>query len=276
MDSYFEGSNSIFSDIYLLFCGIQKCTPLYAFGPAVRDCHLLHICLEGRGSFYESECKYIIEKGQGFLIYPGELTFYQADGQQPWTYLWIALGGEKIEQFLQLAGFSRENRICHTSQPEKLQACVTDIIAHNTLSYANEIYIQGALLTFLSCLTADAGVPYAAGEKVANMYINKAISYIQRNYQNNVTVREIADYLSLNRSYLTELFVKHIHISPQQFLMQYRITKATELLKNTDLTVENVAYSCGYANGLSFSKAFKKVTGRSPTEYRKENKNANK
>lgn len=269
MDAYFESSGSMFRDINLLFCGVQQCPPLYSFGPAVRDCHLLHICLDGCGDFYESECRYHIEKGQGFLIYPGELTFYQAHAHRPWTYMWVAFGGARAEYFLELAGFTRKSRICRTAQTDAMKALVEDIIGHNTLSYANEIHNQGLLLELLSYLAAEAGLPREAGMKTANMYINKAIAYIQNNYQNQMTVQEIADYLALNRSYLTELFNRQIHISPQQFLMQYRMTRACELLKRTELTVQNVAYSCGYANGLSFSKAFKKVMGKGPLEYRR-------
>ncbi|MEY8229151.1 helix-turn-helix domain-containing protein [Blautia producta] len=60
-----------------------------------------------------------------------------------------------------------------------------------------------------------------------------------------------------------------MHFSPQQFLMRHRITKATEMLVETDHLIQNIASSCGYANELSFAKAFKKVTGLSPSEYRK-------
>lgn len=85
-DSYLEVSNSLFRDIYTLFCGRQKCPSLYSFGPAVRECYLLHFCLDGCGDFYANDQHYHLEKGQGFLICPNELTFYQADEAHPWTY----------------------------------------------------------------------------------------------------------------------------------------------------------------------------------------------
>ncbi len=48
MYSFLEIKNQMFSDFYLLFCGIQECTPLYSFGPAVRSHHLLHYCVSGK------------------------------------------------------------------------------------------------------------------------------------------------------------------------------------------------------------------------------------
>lgn len=57
-----------------------------------------------------------------------------------------------------------------------------------------------------------------------------------------VTVNmKIADYLSLNRSYLTTLFKKHLHLSPQEFLLKYRMMRAEDLLTNTDLTINQIA-----------------------------------
>lgn len=267
--SYSEISNSIFKNIYTLFCGKQDCTPLYSFGPAIREYHLLHICTKGSGSFYANDYRYHIKKGQGFLIYPNELTFYQADEHTPWSYVWIAVSGEEVEKFLTLIGLSKQNPIFHCPDTERIASYIEDIMQHNTLSYSNEIYIEGVLMQLLSYLIESANTPYKEDQKNANIYINKAISYIHKNYQNPITVQEIADYLSLNRSYLTELFAKTVHFSPQQFLMKFRITKATEFLVDTELSIENIAYSCGYSNIYSFSKVFKKITGYSPSAYRK-------
>ena len=105
-----------------------------------------------------------------------------------------------------------------------------------------------------------------------------------KNYQNPLTVQEIADYLSLNRSYLTELFLKTVQLSPQQFLTRYRITKSEELLQSSSLSIQNIAYSCGYSSSFSFSKALygdelmqaglivsDVASGQNPEQYNGEN-----
>ena len=78
MYSFLEIKNQMFSDFYLLFCGIQECTPLYSFGHAVRSHHLLHYCVSGKGYYYAGDKQYTIEPGDAFLILPDEVTFYQA------------------------------------------------------------------------------------------------------------------------------------------------------------------------------------------------------
>ncbi len=91
---------------YPLFCGYQTCDPSYSFGPAVRDYHLLHFCISGKGQFFSNDICYDICEGQGFLISPKQLTFYQADAVHPWTYLWIAFEGDMVKKYLSLCGLS--------------------------------------------------------------------------------------------------------------------------------------------------------------------------
>ena len=270
--SKFDISENVFSDLHTLFCGMQQCEPLHSYGPAVREHYLFHYCLDGRGCFYVGSYKYTIEKGQGFLIMPNELTFYQADKDEPWTYLWIAIGGNKVAEFVEALGIENGSPVFSCDNVEKLKNIIEDMLEHSVLSYKNELYVQAKMLEFFSYIVHKDAQPYKKLEKIDNIYVNKAVDYICRNYQNEVTISEIAKYLSLNRSYLTELFSKNLNQTPQQYLMKYRITKSMEMLENTELEIQTIACSCGYANGLSYSKAFKNITGESPTDYRKRKK----
>lgn len=272
MYSNMEIKHYMNQQFYPLFCGYQQCSPSYSFGPAVRECYLLHFCLDGKGSFYADNAAYHIEKGQGFLICPGKLTFYQADEGEPWTYIWIAFGGELVSKYLQICGLSQENPIVRSEYGSELKALAEDMIRHHTSSLSDTLYNQGLLFQFFSYLSMSSGLKADREENTDNCYIAKAIEYIKINYQSPMTVHDIADYVSLNRCYLTTIFQKNVHFSPQQFLMKYRITKAAELLLSSDLPVQTIAFSCGYANSLSFAKAFKKITGMNPSTYRKTKK----
>lgn len=87
--------NRNFSDFYLCFCGYAKCEPLHNFGPAVRPNYLIHLILEGKGKYIVDNNRYELEAGQGFLIEPEIQTFYEADKENPWTYLWIGFAGTR-------------------------------------------------------------------------------------------------------------------------------------------------------------------------------------
>lgn len=99
--------------------------------------------------------------------------------------------------------------------------------------------------------------------------MKKAVEFIQNNYCNPIHITDIADYVCINRSYLYTLFQKELGVSPQDYLSNYRLTQASELLVITDISIESVAFSCGYSDPLVFSKAFKAKYGTTPSRYRR-------
>lgn len=95
---------------------------------------------------------------------------------------------------------------------------------------------------------------------------------MEQNFQNNITVEDIAGFCNLNRSYFGKIFRDAMGKSPQEFLISYRMTKAAELLKLTDLTIGDISNAVGYPSQLHFSRAFKNVYQVSPRQWRTEHK----
>jgi AraC-like DNA-binding protein len=100
-------------------------------------------------------------------------------------------------------------------------------------------------------------------------YVKKALEYITMNYSRSISVAEIARNVGLDRSYLYSLFNIFVNASPQEYLINFRMEKACDLMRTATLTIGGIARSVGYDDPLMFSKAFKKVKGLSPREYRK-------
>ena len=88
-------------------------------------------------------------------------------------------------------------------------------------------------------------------------YVEDSLQYIENNYDHSFSIQEIADSLGLERTYLYRLFKKVTGFSPQEYLLDYRIRKACELLQNTDLPIAQIARSVGYEDSLYFSRLFK-------------------
>lgn len=104
---------------------------------------------------------------------------------------------------------------------------------------------------------------------MADFYIREAITYIEQNYTRDFSIEDIAATLGIDRGYFGKLFKRATGQSPQQFLIQYRLIKAANLLKTTELSIREVANSVGYENQLHFSRAFRKMYEVSPREYKK-------
>lgn len=104
---------------------------------------------------------------------------------------------------------------------------------------------------------------------VYNKVIHDAITYIHKNYRDNVKLSDVANYIGINESYLSRCFKKHLKVNFVDYLNQIRITEAKELLNNPELTISDIAYQVGYSNENYFSRVFKAVEGISPRQYQK-------
>ncbi|MCI8508442.1 MAG: AraC family transcriptional regulator [Lachnospiraceae bacterium] len=269
-DSYvLQLTESKFRDLYLCFCGMAECKPDHSYGPAVRPNYIIHYILSGKGSYQVGEQYYELQKGQGFLIEPETVTFYKADKEHPWTYCWIGFAGEMAPAYIRDVGLNSQQMIFQNNQGEELKKIVLRMLKCSKASVTNQYLLQSLLYEFFAILTKDIQLENVKQESKESIYIRNAINFIRNNYASGITVSDIAREVCVNRSYLYKLFTESLQMSPKEFITQFRISRSKELLTVTELSVEEVANSCGYSDSLVFSKAFKKIIGMPPSVYRK-------
>lgn len=264
----FTGEKS--GSLFVNCCGCSRTEPLHSFGPAQKPHYLIHFVLSGRGKFTIKDKEYSLEPGYGFLIPPEELAFYQSDGENPWTYVWVGFSGALAESTVKAMGLSLSSPVFMSDRGEELYQTVRDMMEHNTYGIANDLRRNGQLQLFLSIIAESVPIEKKSETDSADNYVRRAVEFIQGNYCNPIKVTDVADYVCINRSYLYTLFRGGTGMSPQQFLTTFRITKATELLQLTEHPIESIALSCGYTDPLVFTKAFKQMKGMSPSAYRRE------
>lgn len=100
--------------------------------------------------------------------------------------------------------------------------------------------------------------------------IYEAMTYIQENLAYNISRADVAEMLHLSEEYFSKLFHKYAGCTFKEYVMAQRLRQAQRLLKHSRLSVSLIASRVGYDNFSYFSKAFKKATGQTPQEYRKE------
>ena len=258
------------ASLTLKSCGCSATSPFHCFGPAVRPYCLIHIIRNGKGIFQIDGKTYYLQKGQGFFIPPDVLTFYQADEKDPWEYLWVGFGGSEVPDILKQVGLSSEQPVFSCSHFEELYGLVNEMLAASQSGYASDLKRTGLLYQFLAALARDPMETMAKKEGEYS-YIKKATEYIQNNYWNDLRIYDIAAYVNIDRSYLYLLFRRYLNCSPSEYLTRFRLTRASELLLTTTLSVESIALSCGYSDPATLSKAFKRLMGMSPSARRKKN-----
>lgn len=229
--------------------GYERCERSHAFGPAVRTYYLLHYVADGRGVFRTSARTYHLSKGDIFVIRPYEQTYYEADADDPWEYIWI--------------GFTADAPL-----PLTLADVITCPSAGKVFESMKRCrerhrgkteFLCGKLWELLSVLMdmADDDTDY----------VDRALNLIHIEYVNGITVGAIAEQLRLDRSYLSVIFKRRLGVSPAEYLIDYRMRLAAELLVDKGMRISLTAASVGYTDVYTFSKAFKKHMGLSPRAF---------
>lgn len=230
---------------------------------------MIHYIRSGAGIYEVDGRSYRLHKTQGFLICPGVITYYQADASEPWSYSWVGFHGLKAKLYLDQINLTRDNPIFTYDRDNALDFCLAQMVEAQKIQKGREIRLLGFLYLFLSHLTeASHYTPKQAGDR-KEYYVVKAMEFIAKNYSRDIAVADISNYLGLDRSYFCAVFKAYLNISPQQYLIRYRMDKACELMRGTSLSVGAIARSVGYKDPLELSKMFKKIKGASPREYRK-------
>jgi len=257
-------------ELYLVQCGIEQCKPDKYYGPAIRTEYHVHFILDGKGVFEVNNVSYRLGRGQIFVVTPGEEHYYYADSQEPWRYTWISFGGTRAGYFLEKAGLTKAQPVREAYvEPQQFLSVIEKILNNHQLTIVNELK-RTSLLYEVMALLVDSGNKVSVSEKhdySPDVYVNSAAEYIKGHYA-HIRVSDIASYLGISRYYLSHIFKEKFHISPQEYLVKYRLEKGEELLRTTNLSIQEVSDKTGYENPLTFSKIFKKVYGLSPKNYR--------
>ncbi len=98
--------------------------------------------------------------------------------------------------------------------------------------------------------------------------IKQIIEYIHANYSKNITNQNIAEYFGYNPSYIGRLFKQTTGQSLHNYILEFRLQIATELLINQNIPIGEIYKQIGFGDFYHFSKIFKKKTGKTPTQYR--------
>ena len=269
LDYYEKQTDSI----CLRSCGLEKCVAGSEIHFQVgRPYYHLHVILAGKGSLTTHGQTHHLHFGQMFLTRPDEEVTYGPDPEDPWTYCWMSFDGENALNYAESAGF--KSGVCWQDcyvDYQGFNTLVQKVLSRPELTLANDLMRLGALCEYLS-LAIESNyksnqVVRHRHEYAPDVYVSHALDYIRKNYD-TIKVKDVARYIGINRSYLTNIFKKKMGVSPQEYLLQYRLDKGSKLLLETRLSIQEIAQKIGYDNPLTFSKMFKSVYGVSPRNYR--------
>ena len=257
-------------ELYPTFCGVEQCRPGFAVGPRARKNYHLHVVLSGKGVLRVGERTYRLHGNQTFLLKPDETAFYQADAENPWHYCWVSFNGLSAKSYMDAAGFPAgvNARDCYVDANEFLMLA-WKLLERREDTLQNELRQLSLTLEFIALAieSGSRGAQPRRHDDSPDIYVDHALDVIRCQYA-TVKVSDIAKRIGINRSYLTSIFKKRTGLSPQEYLLRYRLNMACQLLLTTSQPIQEVARKIGYENPMTFSKMFKSAYGVSPSAYR--------
>ena len=251
-------------------CGIEQGIPGLGYNYEVLKNAVIHYVTKGYGTFKFNGKVYTLKQGDIFILLKGMQVEYVASIDDPWEYYWIGFSGSNANEYLNRTSITN-SCVANCEENSKIPQIILNMCEISKTynpSRSDDILLLKELYSLLYALIEEFPKPFEYKDKELHTYIQDALNFINSNYMHSITVQEIADYVNLSRSYLYKMFIKNLGISPQRYLINLRMYKATLLLKGTKLPIGEVASSVGYSDSLLFSKTFSKHFSMSPLNYR--------
>ncbi|WP_239627240.1 AraC family transcriptional regulator [Paenibacillus sp. H1-7] len=257
--------------LWLMRTGRNIAKPNYNAGPRTLGHYSMHFIRAGSVLFQYDDQTIRLEKGDVFCLFPHLSYHYRpADFAVPLEMTWVGFAGSQAAGLLSLVGI-------HPGVPYATSVLSTEV--ELTLQH---FWSAGALRTgkprlkFLSLLYQlfDQLDPrkdnHAPQRDTQKEWIRKSLDYMNTHYSENIDVNHIAKLVGIHRTYFSKVFTEHLGITPLKYLLKLKMNKAMQLLKETPLTVTEIALSLSYSDTASFSRSFSLYFGNPPTHYRKQ------
>lgn len=245
-------------------CGIQSPDPGYTVvrKNGRKDWLLLLVC-DGISECVRNGETYLVEAGSIMIFAPHEPQQYGYIGEC--TAMWIHFSGTAVSEIISSCGLvAGYNRLC--AAKNVIEAFLEMIRRFHTPG--REIHANAELLKLLYALS-DCRESHTNSASTNNSGILSVITYINTNYNKNITLDGLAKISGYSKSRFSHLFSEITGTTPVKYQNEIRLRTAAQMLTDTENTISDIAYACGFSDALYFSRIFKRIYGVSATEYRK-------
>ena len=265
MRKEFFNSKNINLELYMINCGYEDCCINFVCAPHTRKYYLIHYVTRGSGYYEVNGEKHFVKSGEIFVIYPNQLvTYYSPNANDTWSFCWIGFSGKRAADYMKLTGITSYTKQLKSQKfYSNIMSCMEYIEeSKNSLS---QLKLNSYLCNSLFLLSDNS----SPKKNKATEHVDRAVRYIEYNYMNEITPKDVCAYLNLDRTYFFRIFKKYTGSSPEKYIMSYRIKKSLDLLKNSSYSISEIAAFVGFKDVYYFSRLFKQTMEITPSGYRK-------
>jgi len=247
------------------------------------DCYELYFLHSGDRYYFIDDKTYHVAEGSVVFITPSTIHCSCNFEKKGYDRTVMYFKREFVDDILTLLGvdfFGNYGACCHIlttgmadrelfrRAAESMQSVYDSDIGDNAYLKASLVH----LLLFISKIGTTSRVPPIEYANPTHKMISEITGYINNNYSGNITLAEISRRYFISPCYFSRTFRALCGISFTEYLNSVRIKAACDLLTDTDDSITDIAHKVGFNGNTHFTRVFKKLTGASPSEYRKANR----
>ena len=243
-------------------------------GRRVLNEYQIYYITHGSGYFESASCSRTrIEPGMMFMLFPGEWHSFAPDPETGWNDHWVGFNGSFMDDKIKAGFFTFKNCVFKVGVDEKITNTYLEIL--DILSEEKKAFQQIAASLVISLIGRIhyKDLNHNNGETYITRIINQSKAIMKEDFASNTPLDQIAQSLDISYSLFRREFKNRCGISPGQYRLELRLTKAKEMLHTTNMSIADISSRLHFECIGQFSTFFKKKTGFSPLEYRKRDAN---
>ena len=223
----------------------------------------------GEGYFTsDNQKKTKVDEGTIFLLFPNEWHNYYPDKKHGWEEYWIGFDGSAIDSLSDKGFFAKQKPLFHVGIQEDLVSVYKRAIDVARKQPSGFQQLLAGFVNYILGVTYSYDRQQSFVEMEIVSQIDKAKLIMLENYKNKITPEEVAERINMGYSRFRKFFKEYTGFAPAQYMLSLRLHKSKELLTNTNLTAQEIAYEVGFENPDYFSAIFKKKVHMTPIRYR--------
>ena len=240
-------------------------------GHRVLNEYQIYYITRGCGYFESSSCSRTrIEAGMMFILFPGEWHTFSPDPDTGWDDHWIGFTGNFMDDKIRGGFFTFKNCVFRIGVDERIIGTFHEILEIAMEEKKGYQQVIASLAISLIGRIHYEDINHTYGDTYIERIINQAKAVMKEDTTNNEPLENIAHSLGVSYSFFRREFKKRCGVSPGQYRLELRLIKAKELLLSTNLSIADISAKLHFECIGQFSTFFKKKSGTSPLEFRKQ------
>lgn len=229
---------------------------------------------------------FVVEAGEGELVYEGKKytlkigdvvfidcrkAYSHSTDTILWTLRWCHFYGSVMSSVYDKYRERGGKPVFHSENSQEFIHLLTDLysLAAST-DYIRDMRINEKLNVLLTLLMEQSWHPESGTLSKKRIELENVRTYLDEHYVEKISLDDLSDRFFINKYYLTRIFKETYGTTISHYVLSKRITRAKQLIRFSEMTMDEIATAVGMYDANYFSRAFRKIEGVSPTEYQKQ------